>query len=149
MGRDRNRDARPDWATTEIGFDDRRAVGSSVQKERRARVPKTQEGARESALVGRITRRLRATPGCYFRNIHGDQYHAGIPDIVGCLRGNFFAIEVKREGQKPSKIQQQELIRINASNGWATSVDTYEKFERWFNVARLFTSLGSAARHGR
>ena len=133
MGRDRDRDTRPDWSTTEIGFDDRRTARPSLQKEQRARVPKTQEGARESALVGRITRRLRATPGCYFRNIHGSQYHSGIPDIVGSLRGKFFAIECKRRGGHLSALQKQEMRKIMASNGWAFATDSFEEFESWLN----------------
>lgn len=134
MGRDRDRDTRPDWSTTELGFDARGAVGPRVQNPKHSRIPKTQSPARESALVGRVARRLRETPGCYFRNIHCSQYHAGIPDIVGSLHGFFFAIEVKKVEGKLSLLQVQEIRKIQASRGWAESFDQYDKFAAWWQI---------------
>jgi len=42
----------------------------------------------------------------------------GIPDILGCVRGRFVAIELKRsEKEKPSKLQLYNLDRIKACGG--------------------------------
>jgi len=39
---------------------------------------------------------------------------SGIPDIVGCYKGRFFAIEVKREGGKirPWQTRTREIIKL-------------------------------------
>ena len=54
----------------------------------------------------------------------GDRYirfgKKGISDILGILRdGRFLAIEVKREGKKPSPEQQEFIDDINKNNGMA------------------------------
>ena len=134
MGGDRDRDTRPDWSTTELGFDARGTVRPSLPQKKRSRVSTAQSPAREATLVGRVARRLRETPGCYFRNIHGSQYHAGIPDLVGCLHGFFFAIEVKKAKGKLSLLQVQEIRKIQSSRGWAESFDQYDKFAAWWQI---------------
>ena len=141
MDRDRLRDTQPDWYTTEIGFDARGAARPSVQTKRLPRVSKAQRAARESALVGCITRVLDSTPGCYHRNIHCGLYHSGIPDIVGCLRGDFFAIEVKKRGLKPSKLQAEEIKKIRSCNGFAESFDSFDEFSQWWNRIRGFNRI--------
>ncbi len=40
---------------------------------------------------------------------------SGFPDIVGCFRGKFIAIEVKREGNKLTLLQQQKLDLLAAA----------------------------------
>lgn len=134
MGRHRVRDTRPDWSTTEIGFDARGPAGPGVQTKGLTRVPKVEGAARESALVGRIGRVLDSTPGCYYRNIHGDQYHSGIPDLVGCLHGFFFALEVKKDGKVPTPLQREEIKKILSSRGFAEYFDSFERFQTWWTT---------------
>jgi penicillin-binding protein-related factor A (putative recombinase) len=43
----------------------------------------------------------------------------GIPDIVGCYRGYFFAIETKSGSKKPTALQEKELQHIRDSGGVA------------------------------
>jgi hypothetical protein len=43
----------------------------------------------------------------------------GVPDIVGCLRGRFFSIEVKAAGKHPTVLQERELNRITLAGGLA------------------------------
>jgi len=38
-------------------------------------------------------------------------------DVLGCFRGRFFAIEVKRDGKKPTLLQTQELSNMEAAMG--------------------------------
>lgn len=48
----------------------------------------------------------------------------GVPDIVGILPGGrFFAVEVKRPGEKPTQYQLAALTRINAAGGVAFWTD--------------------------
>jgi Holliday junction resolvase len=42
---------------------------------------------------------------------------AGVPDLIVCARGRFIALEVKRPGEKPTKIQLVENRRIEAAGG--------------------------------
>ncbi|RKY42302.1 MAG: VRR-NUC domain-containing protein [Candidatus Makaraimicrobium thalassicum] len=74
---------------------------------------------KESEVQTLLLRRLRDEfPGIYVRKIHQTQFsHNGIPDLVGCLNGMFFAIEVKKRGGKLSALQQRELDFILESDG--------------------------------
>lgn len=42
---------------------------------------------------------------------------SGVPDIVACLRGVFWAIEVKREGKGPTKLQEDRRRAIVEAGG--------------------------------
>lgn len=64
-----------------------------------------------------IKRRLT---GVYLRNIHQSMYsNKGIPDILGCYGGVFFAIEVKTESGSTTKLQDLEIQNIRATDGVA------------------------------
>ena len=54
---------------------------------------------------------------CY--KIHGgDLYQeTGIPDLLCCIKGLFFGIEVKDPGGKPSAIQLAQGVRIKNAGG--------------------------------
>lgn len=58
----------------------------------------------------------------------------GTPDLLACLNGRFFGIEVKQPGKSPSKIQQHRMRQIQQAGGFAftaTSVDDVrEQFEK-------------------
>ena len=47
----------------------------------------------------------------------------GIPDIVGCVNGLFFALELKRKGGKVAPIQRYTLDEIIRAGGFAMVVD--------------------------
>ena len=42
---------------------------------------------------------------------------SGVPDIIACIRGEFWGIEVKREGKLPTKIQRHRMLEIEQANG--------------------------------
>ncbi len=49
---------------------------------------------------------------------------SGVPDIVFCYNGKFGAIEVKREGKQPTKLQQKRIEEVEAAGGlafWGTA----------------------------
>lgn len=78
---------------------------------------------RESSIHERILAYLATLPRCKARKTHGSSYSAGWPDIVGCLRGRMFLIEVKRPGEQATKIQDRELADWRLS-GAVTAVVT-------------------------
>jgi hypothetical protein len=41
----------------------------------------------------------------------------GVADIIGCYKGRFFAIEVKRPGRHPTDAQQLFLKRVTEAGG--------------------------------
>jgi hypothetical protein len=75
----------------------------------------------ESGLQRRIQTALRtAFPGAYVRKIHVSEFQSGgIPDLIACIRGRFFGIEVKTPGEKPTPLQQYELKAIEQAGGVA------------------------------
>lgn len=81
----------------------------------------------EKDITAAIMRRLKATPECFAWKTHGDMYGtAGLPDIVCCLDGRFFAFEVKTPSGQLTKLQEHTLERIRAAGGRAFVVRSVE-----------------------
>jgi Holliday junction resolvase len=57
----------------------------------------------------------------------------GVPDILACHRGRFYAIEVKQPGQKASPIQNVQIERIRAAGGTAFVACSWEQVEAEIN----------------
>ena len=80
---------------------------------------------RESSIVASIMRELRRR-GAMVIKIHGDPYTlGGTPDLIGCVSGRCFVLEVKRPGEKPRALQVQQLEKwrkAGAVVGVVTSV---------------------------
>ena len=53
----------------------------------------------------------------YFMPTTGGYGRSGIPDFVGCVYGNFFAIECKAGKGKTTALQDRELARIHNAYG--------------------------------
>lgn len=51
---------------------------------------------------------------------------SGIPDILACINGKFFAFEVKLPGNKPHALQIANIELIKASGGIAAVVYSLE-----------------------
>lgn len=58
----------------------------------------------------------------FFPATHG-YGRSGVPDVVGCYDGGFFAIEVKAEGKKPTALQENEIRQIVLQRGVAFVYD--------------------------
>jgi len=86
---------------------------------------------RESSLTTRIIKYLNSLPGCKAEKRHGSQYsEAGAPDINACYRGRSVQIEVKRPGEKPTRIQLKRLREwqeAGAVVGWVTDLEGVKK----------------------
>ena len=86
---------------------------------------------RESSLTTRIIKYLNSLPGCKAEKRHGSQYsEAGAPDINACYRGRSVQIEVKRPGEKPTRIQLKRLREwqeADAVVGWVTDLEGVKK----------------------
>ena len=57
---------------------------------------------------------------------------SGAPDRVVCLNGRFIGIEVKREGKKPTPIQERRMAALQKAGGlalWGTAKKVIEDFD--------------------
>ena len=82
----------------------------------------------EKDIVQSILRYLKAVPDCFAWKTHGGMYGtAGIPDIIACVRGRFFAFEVKTDTGKATPLQKATLQKILASGGTAAVVRSVDE----------------------
>ena len=81
------------------------------------------EHMKEADIVKAVMKYLKAVPGCFCWKEHGGMYGtAGIPDIIACIGGHFFAFEVKTAVGKPTKLQEATIRKILAAGGTALVV---------------------------
>ena len=57
----------------------------------------------------------------YFRPYMAGFGKSGVPDIIACIQGEFWAIEVKREGKQPTAIQRHRMEEIEQCGGYSTA----------------------------
>lgn len=70
---------------------------------------------RESRLSRDIRRAIQGEYGhevFVFKVWGNDQMMAGLPDLIGCLRGKFFGLEVKHPETKGATTPRQEFVGV-------------------------------------
>lgn len=83
----------------------------------------------EADIVRKALKALRELPDTFWFKVHGGPYQqAGIPDIIGMIRGRFFGLEFKTPARKNTvtPLQEQTLNAIRKAGGVGavvTSVD--------------------------
>ena len=88
-------------------------------------VPK--ESKYQSDILKYINTQLVGLSAYAWKNQSGKYQNAGIPDIIACINGKFFAFEVKRPFiGRVTEIQQNTIDRINAAGGHAYVVTYVE-----------------------
>lgn len=86
--------------------------------------PKIKMTRRESSVVRTIQRYLTQRGVWYTKTTGVAQ--AGVPDLLCCVEGRFWAFEVKRPGEKARPMQEHVMAKIRAAGGnvaVVTSVD--------------------------
>jgi len=73
----------------------------------------------EGKVKDRVKKQLDALGAYHFMPTTGGYGRSGIPDIIGCLNGLFFAIECKAKSGTTTALQNRELARINLAGGRA------------------------------
>jgi len=68
-----------------------------------------------------ICKYLDSIGAWYYRPYMAGYGKSGMSDIVACIDGLFWAIEVKREGKAPTKIQRQRMDEIEKAGGYAVA----------------------------
>lgn len=86
----------------------------------------------ESNLSRDIMAALRARGAFVWKNHGGPTMMAGLPDIAGCLWGQFISIETKMpEGKDPTPIQLLRHEQIRAAGGHVTVARTVREAVEW------------------
>ena len=70
-----------------------------------------------------VVRQLKLLGAYYFYPVTGGYGMSGVPDIVGCYKGNFFGIECKAGSNKPTALQRKNLTDIELAGGIAVVVN--------------------------
>lgn len=71
----------------------------------------------EGKVKAKVKKTLDAMGAYHFMPTTGGYGRSGIPDIVGCLNGLFFAIECKAKSGTTTALQDRELARICVAGG--------------------------------
>jgi Holliday junction resolvase len=77
------------------------------------------KGPTEKEIVNEIRELLRFLNIFHWKVFTGPTNLPGIADILGCYKGRFLAIEVKRKGQNPTELQQAFIDQIQRAGGLA------------------------------
>lgn len=71
----------------------------------------------EKKVKDKVVKLLKANGIYYFSpNTHGFG-RSGVPDIICCVRGHFLGIECKAGSNKPTALQEQEMLNIRKAGG--------------------------------
>lgn len=88
----------------------------------------------EKDIVRAIMAYLKTVPDCFCWKEHGGMYGtAGIPDIIACIGGRFYAFEVKTDKGKPTKLQESVIRKILAAGGTALVVRSVDEVRTVIN----------------
>ena len=90
----------------------------------------------EGKVKARLRRILEINKIYHFLPATGGSGRSGVPDIVGCCRGYFFAIECKTKGNSTTALQERELQHIRDAGGqtFIINEDNIKDVEIWLNM---------------
>lgn len=77
----------------------------------------------EKKVKTKVVEVLKGFGAYYFYPVSGGYGASGVPDIVGCYLGNFFAVECKAGKGKTTALQEKNIASIYAAGGTALVVN--------------------------
>ena len=77
----------------------------------------------EKKVKNQVANVLKSFGAYYFYPIGGWYGVSGVPDIVGCYKGKFFAIECKAGKGKTTALQDKHIAQIIGQGGYAIVVN--------------------------
>jgi Holliday junction resolvase len=77
----------------------------------------------EKKVKTKVVAVLKTFGAYYFYPVTGGYGASGVPDIVGCYKGKFFAIECKAGKGKTTALQEKNIAQIIAQGGVAIVVN--------------------------
>ena len=89
---------------------------------------------KENDIVRAILKYLKTVSGCFAWKEHGGMYGtAGIPDIIACIKGRFYAFEVKTPVGKTTALQDATIRKIRECGGQAFVVRSVDEVKEILN----------------
>jgi len=88
----------------------------------------------EAKVKAQVIKQLKELGVYYFSPVTGGYGRSGVPDIVGCMNGKFFAIECKAGKGVTTALQELNINLIKDNGGYAVVINET-------NVAALTTYL--------
>jgi hypothetical protein len=81
----------------------------------------------ETRFKEKVIRDLKKLRNCYSIKTQ-ERGRRGVPDIIGCLNGRFFALELKTDEGELDELQLNRLKKIRSADGFAivTAPATWE-----------------------
>jgi len=77
----------------------------------------------EAKVKKQVVQQLKLLDAYYFYPVTGGYGRSGVPDIVGCYKGKFFAIECKAGTNKPTPLQYLNIEHIKQNGGVALVIN--------------------------
>ena len=87
----------------------------------------------EAQIQKRILDYLKTVPNCWVVKVMTANKN-GVPDILVCLHGRFFAFEVKTQTGRTAPIQDYQLAQIQAAGGTAAVVRSVEDVKKFIET---------------
>lgn len=88
----------------------------------------------EGKVKTKVSRLLKATAHVYYDMPVPGGFGGSSLDYVGCHRGDYFAVETKRPGGKPTPRQNQIIARMRAAGATVFVIDgDTTELEHWLN----------------
>ena len=90
----------------------------------------------EVKVKKQVVIQLKKLGAYYFYPVTGGYGASGVPDIVGCYKGKFFAIECKAGKNKPTPLQQKNIDAIAAQGGavWVVNEENMNGVTAWLTT---------------
>ena len=89
----------------------------------------------EAKEKDKICKYLDSIGAWHFRPFMSGYGKSGVPDIIACIAGTFWSIEVKREGKVPTERQYFRMQEIRKAGGMApagTAAVVIPAIEKWY-----------------
>jgi len=77
----------------------------------------------EGKVKKKVKEILDALGAYYFSPQAGIYGKSGVPDIIGCIKGRFFAIECKAGSNTTTELQKKEIGKIRDAGGIALVIN--------------------------
>jgi hypothetical protein len=77
----------------------------------------------EKKIKEKVKKVLKKLNCYYCMPATGGYGSSGVPDIIACYKGRFIGIECKANGNKPTALQQKNLVDIFNAKGQSLVID--------------------------
>lgn len=77
----------------------------------------------EGKVKARVVKQLKEMGVYHFSPVTGGFGRSGVPDIIGCMNGQFFAIECKAGKGVTTALQDKNIESIRENGGFAIVVN--------------------------